>query len=129
MYLTHHFAHPETLARFKTWLTHLGIKHHPAASHDSGIPRIALKVDPSQLDAIGMLISVVERNDPDGFPSFWEIAAVPHTRGVEPETKAMAEGHQAGFAVIGWHPNDTSPASDPDFREICEAMSRKWGYS
>jgi hypothetical protein len=129
MYLTHYFAHPETLARFEAWLTYLGVKHHPIDPHDAGIPRIAIRVEPSQMDAIRMLISAVERTDPDGFPSFWEMAAQPHGHIVARETETSPEGHPPGFAVIGWHPNDSVPASDPEFRELCEAMSRKWGNS
>src|SRR4051794_30462134 len=127
MYFTHHFAHTETLARFKSWLTHLGLERRQIETHDAGVPRIALTIEPQRADAIRMLINAVERTDPDGFPSFWELAGRPHHSPGDTVSELDHEPSRPSSAVIGWHPHDPTPAADPEFRTICEAMSGRWG--
>jgi hypothetical protein len=106
MYYTHHFAHPKTLARVKTWLTRLGLDRRQIESHATGTPRIALRVEPPRLDAIRMLINAVERTDPDGFPSFWEIAKQPYHAPDEAELGEASPPRERMTEVIGWHPID-----------------------
>jgi hypothetical protein len=106
MYFTHHFAHHDTLSRARSWLTRLGFDPRPAPTHTSGIPRIAVVVEPHRLGAVNMLISAVERADPDGFPSFWDEARQPHSAPNEPHDGAPTDRGKPRSSVIGWHPLD-----------------------
>jgi hypothetical protein len=127
MYFTHHFAHRETLARFKTWLDRVGIEHREVKTQASGMPRIALTIEPGRADAIRMMINAVERSDPDGFPSFWEMASQPHHAPADPASVAAQEPSRPSSTAIGWHPHDPAPSVDPEFRSLCEALSSHWG--
>lgn len=107
MYFTHHFAHHETLSRAHSWLTRLGFKPQKLEIQTSGIPRVVLTVEPARLDAVRVLISAAERNDPDGFPSFWDEARQRRITSQEQDqvsTPSERRGRQA--TVIGWHPLD-----------------------
>jgi hypothetical protein len=104
MYITHHFAHPETLSRARSWLTHLGYKPHQIETHAEGLPRLAMSIEPYQLGEVSMLINAVERTDTDGFPSFWDLARQPHVARVE--DSGSDERHPVHRTAIGWHPCD-----------------------
>ena len=73
-YLTHQFAHLETLERARRWLVHAGFD--PAQIHVTidGIPRIAVLVAPGQAAEAGLIIDAAELADPEGLPSFWDLA-------------------------------------------------------
>ncbi len=98
MYFSRQFAHPETLARVRTWLNELGIEHRKVRSAGSGLPRIVLNVEPQRLDAIRMLINAAERNDPDQLLSFWELSRRPYVRpqAIEGETEGDDEADSVG---------------------------------
>jgi hypothetical protein len=70
MYMTHTFAHRETLSRAHSWLTQLGF-HPRQAAPTSGVPRLVIVDDAHRLAAAKMLINAAENADPDGFTSFW----------------------------------------------------------
>ena len=70
MYMTHTFAHHETLSRAHSWLTQLGFRPRHAAQA-SGVPRLVIVDEPQRLAAAKMLINAAENADPDGSPSFW----------------------------------------------------------
>lgn len=71
MYLTHTFAHRETLSRAHSWLTQLGFNPRRVAE-DSRIPRLVIVDEPHRLAAAKMLINAAVNTDPDGFTSFWD---------------------------------------------------------
>jgi hypothetical protein len=71
MYMTHTFAHQETLSRAHSWLTQLGF-HPRHGAHSSGVSRLVIVDEPQRLAAAKMLINAAENADPDGFTSFWE---------------------------------------------------------
>lgn len=125
MYFTHHFAHPETLSRARSWLTRLGFHPHQVTAHTSGIHRLALAVAPGQADEIRMLINAVERTDPDGFPSFWEMARQPHAAPDPADEPDATPAESPHATVIGWHPPDRAPFDDPDVTAILDAMGRR----
>ena len=106
MYFTHHFAHHESLSRAHTWLTQLGFDPRPSGTHDSGIPRIVMMVEPHRLDAVNLLINAVERGDPDGFPSFWDEARQTHSAPEESLEAVSPDRTERQSSVIGWHPLD-----------------------
>ena len=107
MYLTHTFAHRETLSRAHGWLTRLGF--HPREVHapKSSIPRLMIPVEPDSLAAAQMLINAAESADPDGFPSFWDkTEALPGTASQYHGDMDSGRPRSPQSSVIGWHPLD-----------------------
>jgi hypothetical protein len=109
-YLTHQFAHLETLDRARRWLVHAGFDPSQIEVMTDGIPRIAIKLMPGQAAEAGMIIDAVEQTDPQGLPSFWDLARQPH---VHPEHATVAET-AAGETepktfVIGYRVPDDRP--------------------
>jgi hypothetical protein len=122
MYYTHHFAHHETLRRACDWLARLGFHADHTRSESGGTPWLAIPVGPGQYAEVALLVNAVERTDPQGWPSFWDEAALTHSApGAAGRTDgpALAEAHHA---VIGWHPIDT--VGDADLDAFREAMGR-----
>ncbi len=113
MYYTHHFAHPETLSRAHSWLTRLGFGADRMDAHAEGTPRLALRVEPSELAEVVMLLNAVERSDPDGWPSFWENALKNPSCPAMPEYPPTAEAVRPKTVPIGWHPVDRAPEALP----------------
>lgn len=77
-YLTHQFAHPETLERARRWLVQAGFDPSQIEVMTDGIPRIAVKLEPGQAAEAALIIDAVERSDPQGLPSFWDLARQHH---------------------------------------------------
>ena len=125
MLFTHHFAHRETLNRARSWLAHLGIPAHQIRAQTTGIPRIVVSVPPGQRDEIQMLINAVERTDPDGFPSFWELARQSHTGSDVAEEAGVPEPEKSGGSPISWHPPERSALEDPELLPIREASGQR----
>ncbi len=103
MYLTHTFAHRETLSRAHSWLTRHGF--HPRHT-SSGTPRIMIVDELNRLAAARMLINAVELADPDGFPGLWDEARLPHYPAQESVANIRPEPAKPHTSVIGWHPMD-----------------------
>ena len=51
-YVTHHFAHLESLERARRWLVQLGFDPSHLEVRTEGIPRIALLVDPDRTNVV-----------------------------------------------------------------------------
>jgi hypothetical protein len=106
-YITHEFAHPETLDRVRRWLIQVGFDASRIEAHSQGIPRLAMAVEPGEAVEVAMLIDTAEASDPDGFPSFLQ-----HTRQrpVDLQTVKFDASPQegAGWAsfVMSWRPLD-----------------------
>lgn len=104
-YLTHEFAHVATLQRARRWLEYAGFDPSQIEATVEGIPRIAVRLGPGQAAEAGLVIDAVELTDPQGNPSFWDLARQPHVR---PEASAPAEqpaaAQAAGTFEIGYHP-------------------------
>jgi hypothetical protein len=107
MYLTHTFAHSETLSRAHDWLTRLGFHPRQIHAHTSSIPRLMIPVGPESMAAAQMLINAAESADPDGFPSLWKKAEACHGT-VNENSQNIDSGRQSEprSSVIGWHPLD-----------------------
>ena len=107
MYLTHTFAHRETLTRAYSWLTHLGFHPREVDAADVHSARLMIPVDPHRLAAAQMVINAVESADADGFPSFWD--KVDTQFGTSREfrnDRVFAHEIRPHSSVIGWHPLD-----------------------
>ena len=77
-YLTHAFAHSETLDRARRWLIHAGVTPERIRVHHHGIPTLIISTDSAEVDCLKMIIRAAEITDPDGFPSIWDLARLPH---------------------------------------------------
>ena len=103
-YLTHQFAHLETLERARRWLVHAGFDPAQIHAMTDGIPRIAVLLAPGQAAEAGLIIDAAELTDPQGQPSFWDLARQPHVypdqhtepipAGAELESKTFVVGYQ-----------------------------------
>jgi hypothetical protein len=103
-YLNHHFAHFETLDRARRWLVHAGFDPSQIEVMTDGIPRIAVRVEGGQAAEAGMIINAVELTDPQGFPSFWELATQEHIHNptIVGEHKGMPDIEPRSF-LVGYH--------------------------
>lgn len=109
-YLTHQFAHSETLDRARRWLIHLGVSPDRMQVHRHGVPRLAVAAEPAEVQSIEMIIRIAEMNDPDGLPGFWDLARIkPDDRasGDEAPTAAALSASPASF-TLGWHSPDSA---------------------
>ena len=106
MYMTHTFAHRETLSRAHSWLTRFGFHPRQIEAEASGIPRIVLVDEPHRLAAAKMLINVAEHADPDGYPSLWNKVPRPHFDPTAHRHDNPLEPHKPHSSVLGWHPLD-----------------------
>jgi hypothetical protein len=119
MYFTHQFDHPESVTRFKNWLNQIGIEHREIETRTPGSPRIALTVEPRQVDAIRLLINAVERIAPGRSTLLWdqpETAPIEGRPG-EPDPQMSAPKFRPGSVVIGWHPDEPAFVSGSMFRD------------
>jgi len=116
-YISHQFAHLETLDRARRWLIQNGIEPSRIEVHTDGIPRLAVAVDAGQFAEVELLISAAESSDPEGNPSFWDLARQKHVYPgpLVASDSAVAEGHSESF-VIGWRPLDSD-------REVIQATT------
>jgi hypothetical protein len=118
-YLTHDFAHSETLDRARRWLIHAGVSPDRMQVHRYGIPRLAVAAFPAEVQSIEMIIRIAEMNDPDGQPGFWDLARV-HPVDAEgiPGVTAPAVAARPSSFPLAWHSVDL--ASDDEARPQVE---------
>jgi hypothetical protein len=122
-YVTHQFAHLETLSIARRWLVQLGFDPGQIEIHTDGIPRIAVAVRPEQAVAAEMVINAAELTDPDSWPSFWDVAQQRH---IYPEVAVALSDHpfhHARTTAIGWHPEDRETEERLVLNQIRDVMS------
>jgi hypothetical protein len=106
-YVTHQFAHADTLERARRWLVLAGIAPGRIQAHTHGILTLAVTVLAGESAEVECVIDVAEASDPDGQPGFWELAS---HRQIFPQADATQSTkgnatHSHSF-VVGWHPQD-----------------------
>ena len=106
-YLTHQFAHPETLERARRWLVQAGFDPAQIHAMTHGIPRIAVLLAPGQGAEAELIIDAAERTDPQGLPSFWDLARQEH---VHPDqhttTDPVPRELESQTFVVGYRVSD-----------------------
>jgi len=108
--LTHQFAHLETLDRARRWLVHAGFDPSQIEVMADGIPRIAVKVSAGQAAEAALIIDAVELTDPQGLPSFWDLANQPHVhREQATVAETPAEPMESKTFVVGFRIPDDRP--------------------
>jgi hypothetical protein len=105
-YLTHEFAHSETLDRARRWLIHAGISPERMEVHRHGLPRLAVEAEPAEVQSIEMIIRIAEMNDPDGLPGFWDLARLHRADGEEGEEAAAPVVATPSSFALAWHSVD-----------------------
>jgi hypothetical protein len=124
-YITHQFAHSETLERARRWLIQVGFDPSRIEAHTQGIPRLALAVGPGESAEVELVIDAAESTDPDGNPSFWDLARQKHIYLQSGEVvDEVSQSSQPHSFVVGWRPIDTE-------REVSQAsteMNLREGY-
>jgi hypothetical protein len=124
-FVTHYFAHTETLDRAERWLLQRGFRPSQIAAHREGVPWISVIATPEQKVDAEMIFRAAEVNDPDGWPSFWDTARMPHPH-VEstPEDVTTSLVATARATPVGWHPSDVDTAREDDY-----GLTRVWDVS
>ncbi len=104
-YMTHQFAHLDTMERARRWLELAGIDPSRIEVHTDGIPRLSVAVEAGESAEVGLLIAAAESADPDGNPSFWDLARQKHIYPVSPAATPEPETRSQTF-VVSWRPMD-----------------------
>jgi hypothetical protein len=106
-YVTHQFAHVETLERARRWLVQAGIERSRIEARTQGIFSLAVAVEAGESAEVQRIFDVAESSDPDGYPGTWGLASRQHIY-LQADTAASTVGvvrHSQSF-VVGWHPQD-----------------------
>lgn len=106
LYVTHQFAHVETLDRADRWLRQRGFPAGQIETHREGLPWIAVVCPAARSAEVALIFDAAERSDPDGWPSFWELARMPHTRVSPALDMPIPHEHGPRPFPLGWHPID-----------------------
>ncbi len=126
-YVTHHFAHVETLDRAARWLLQIGFQPGQIEIHREGRPWIAVHASSDRTGAAEQIFDVAELADPEGWPSFWELSRLPHPH-FEPTPEHATESTvlTARPSAIGWHPPDRATAQQDDYglTEVMDVPTR-----
>lgn len=107
-YITHEFAHAETLERARRWLIQVGIDPIRIEARTHRIINLAVAVEGGESAEVQCVFDVVESSDPDGNPGFWDLASRRHVvRRVDTATSTVGAMPHSHSFVVGWHPQDT----------------------
>src|SRR4051812_29175819 len=111
-YVTHHFAHSETLDRAERWLLLRGFRPSQIETHREGTPWISVLASAGESVEAQMIFRAAESHDPDGWPSFWEVARMPHPHlpAPTPEDATATAVVTAKPTPVGWHPTEVADA-------------------
>jgi hypothetical protein len=107
-YVTHQFAHIETLERARRWLAQAGIDPARIEARTHGILSLSVAVEPGESAEVQRIIDAAESSDPDGTPSMWDVTSQHH---VHPQADnsivaAPSATHHSESFVVGWRPQD-----------------------
>jgi hypothetical protein len=99
--------------------------------HAYGTPRLAVAVKPGESAEVALLIDAAESGDPDGFPSFLELARRRHIypEVIPPQQDSVAEQARPASFVIAWRPIDTDfeMAQTTTVADLLRAYREHWG--
>ena len=106
-YLTHQFAHLETLERAKRWLLQAGIDASRVETRTHGILSLSVAVEGGEWAEVQRVIDAAESSDPDRSPGIWELARQHHTAPATDLPAGLATGAvESESFVVGWRPQD-----------------------
>jgi len=106
-YLTRQFTHLETLDRARRWLIQAGIDPSHIEVHTQGFLQLTVVVEGGESAEVERVIDAAESSDPDGKPSFWDLAQQHvYPQPVEPAGTPANPAQSESF-VVGWRPLDS----------------------
>jgi hypothetical protein len=106
-YMTHQFAHGETLERARRWLVQAGFDPSRIEVYTEGIPTLAVVVEAGESAEVQRIIDVAESSDPDGYPGIWDLAHQQHVHAqTEEHGTANVNAAVSESFVVGWRPQD-----------------------
>ena len=110
-YLTHQFANRKTLDRARRWLVQAGFDPSQIEAINEGIPRIAVRIGAGQAAVAGLIIDAAEMTDPEGLPSFWDLARQQpvRTRTESGSVNAIPAAAESRTFVVAYHVPDERP--------------------
>lgn len=117
-YVTHQFAHVDTLERAKRWLIEAGVSPTRIEVHTQGVPRIAVAAEPGQTAEIEWIIDAAESSDPEGNPSFWDVARQRHVYPASPAPADASGAARSESFLVGWRPLDSAREVTQESTEI-----------
>ena len=121
-YVTHQFAHVETLERARRWLVQVGIDPIRIEARTRGILNLAVAAEGGESAEVQRIFDVAESADPDGNPGIWYRAARPRAYpGAETATRTDGIATRPHSFVVGWHP----PDADRDVSETDAGVERQ----
>lgn len=125
-YLTHSFAHRDTLDRARRWLIQAGFASSQIEAINEGVPRIAVRLGTVQAAVAGLIIDAAERTDPEGLPSFWDLARIYaiHGRPRSDSETAIPLATDPGTFVLAY----TVPDERPDSGTSVSAIEMRNAY-
>jgi len=106
-HVTREFSHIETLDRARRWLIQTGIDPSRIEVHTHGILRLTIAVEAGEAVEVERVIEAAEASDPDGKPSFWDLAQQHvYPQAEIPGGTPANPPHSESF-VVGWRPLDS----------------------
>jgi hypothetical protein len=124
-YMTHQFAHIETLERARRWLLQVGFDASRIEAHTQGIPRLAVAVEPGEGAEVELVIDAAESTDPEGNPSFWDLARQKHIYLLTAtDSQPASENSRHPSFVVGWRPID----SEREISQVSTEMHLREAY-
>jgi hypothetical protein len=124
-YITHQFAHLDTLERARRWLAQAGFDPSRIEVHPQGIPRLAVAIEPGEYAEVELVIDAAESTDPEGNPSFWDLARQKHIYlQREPASEQTSPPTDPRSFMIGWRPID----SEREVLQVSTEMRLRQGY-
>ncbi len=110
-YMTHHFAHVETMQRARRWLVELGFDSTRIHTHGEHHPWMTILDTADRLAQARVIINAIEHGEHGKRHGVWDRPRdadhVEHHHGAHVHVHAH-EHHES--VTIGWHPPD-SPAA------------------
>src|SRR5579883_1406121 len=117
-YITHQFAHLETLERARRWLVQLGFHPDLIEVNTHGTPRITVASDRERLLEAELIINAAEHGDPDGWPCFWEMTRLVQESPGKVAPEILPALHTTRSTAIAWSPVDARGADAAGLSEV-----------
>ncbi len=126
-YVTHQFAHSETLDRARRWLREAGIAPDRMYVRGAGVPRLAVAAEPGEVDGIELVIHAAEMAHHLSSPSHETRGEADSPAAGEPMDPAPPRRELASFA-LHWHPVDLAGDTEVVSAEVelQTAFQKRW---
>lgn len=137
-YITHEFAHPETLDRAHRWLIQTGMDPSRIEVSHQGVPRLAVLATTGEAAVVELVVGAAVTSDAEGLPGFWghgphhrkDVHAPARPAPAPAPSAASRAGRHGDSFMVRWQPIDlelevarASTASDVDLRR---ALVERW---